>query len=139
MLASDAAQETFIRAWKSMDSLKEKAAVGGWLSKIAIRTSYEILKREKRGVVLQDLDSVEARIRIKDNNTLSDFEKRDLSDWLISGLKAEYRTLIHLRFTEELSYKEIEDRTGLSPSAVKVGLHRARQIMREKYNAGKSK
>jgi RNA polymerase sigma factor (sigma-70 family) len=45
--AADVAQETFIKAFKNLDSFKGEARFGTWLHRIAVNTAYDLLRRHK--------------------------------------------------------------------------------------------
>lgn len=53
----------------------------------------------------------------------------------LAGLKDKYRILIHLYYYEDMSIKEIAELLKMSESAVKTGLHRARQLLKKKLHA----
>ncbi len=135
--AEELAQETFIRACASIMSFRGDCSVATWLFRIARNTYLSSLRRSTTTRI--DTDEF---LAIPDNNAHSDpshyhdcEEQRDAIRIALLELPEKQRTILLLRDDEGLSYAEIADVLGISLSAVKVNLFRARHAFRELYQA----
>lgn len=145
-LAEDLAQETFVKAYRSLRSYDPSRKLSSWLFKIAHNTTIDHLRRhapetvpleappeeEGRGglaAVLAD-GSVE--------NPAAAAERRDMARSLeraIARLRPEYREAVVLFYVEGASYQEICESTGLPLGTVKTNLHRARKELAQEMAA----
>lgn len=130
--AEDAAQEAFVRAWRGLATFREDASFKTWLYRIVVRVCYDRLPRLHR-----DLASLDAESAIDVSDGRQDVQQQvQMNDTAvlvrqtIDLLPESYRLLITLRHLHELSYKEIANVTGMPLGTVKVGLHRARKLLR---------
>lgn len=121
-LADDITSETFVRAWTSPGPLREET-VKAYLFTIARNLFHDSLRRAQRRAVLPDnlpdarADAREqAQIRSELTFVLAVMQELPESD----------RAALLMRAREEMSYEEIAQALGLSLSAVKVRIHRAR-------------
>ena len=123
--AEDLVQETFLRAWKSFDSLRESNSARAWL--------YTILRRENARIY--DRQRPEARapealpdVAVRGNDT--SVEALVLRKQL-NELKVEYREPLMLQVIAGFSTEEIGDIMNISANAVMTRLSRARRMLRE--------
>lgn len=114
---ADALQETIVKAFSKIHTLKVDAFAKTWLTRILINECYSIMRREKKTV------SLEAYSR---EETMA--EARDYSDLYeaISHLPEETRLSVTLHYMEGYSIKEIAELQDTTESAVKNRLLRAR-------------
>ena len=56
-------------------------------------------------------------------------ERAQVMHWAVDQLRPKYRTLIELRYFQELSYEEIAQTLNISMSNVKIQLFRARYML----------
>lgn len=134
--AEDALQETFLRAWQAMHTFEGRSTVYSWLTRIAINTALETLrKRRVRGEqsINSKLDNdgeavlLEVRDPNPDPEQLYDLrQRRRTLQKAIQKLDRRLREAIQLRVVNESSLKEISRTLNISEGAVKVRLHRAR-------------
>jgi RNA polymerase sigma-70 factor (ECF subfamily) len=120
--AEDIASETFARAWNASGEVRA-ATAKAYLFQIARNCYLEGLRRGTRQVQLDETtpDSrpnpyADAESRMRLNGVLASLQQMPEMD----------RTVLLLRVQEGLPYQEIADAVGLSLSAVKVKIHRAR-------------
>ncbi|MBI2059510.1 MAG: RNA polymerase sigma factor [Nitrospirae bacterium] len=134
--AEEAAQEVFVKAFRSLARFRGDAAFSTWLIRIAVNECRDALRRRSRRrelslEELQDKYGEQARTLFLDPAGEADSEMADLVDQLLSSLRPEERTLLVLREREGHSYTEIAAILGCSVDAVKARLRRARQSLRE--------
>jgi RNA polymerase sigma-70 factor (ECF subfamily) len=125
-LAEDIVSETFLRVWDSTVSVRMET-VRGYLFTIARNVFLHDLRRRLKQDPLEDYHSVAA-------TAVREIEsKEDLRDTLaaLQLLPETDRTALLLRAQEGVSYEEIARVLGLSLSAVKVKIHRARLRLAE--------
>lgn len=118
----DAVQEAIYKAYKNLDSLKDKRKFKTWIYKIVTNTSYKII--EQRGNFASiDNENIQAEKVDVDSN---------LSLWnAIQKLNEPYRLTIILFYFENLSIKEIKNITGINIDAIKKQLSRGREKIKE--------
>ena len=125
-LAKDLVQETFLRAWRYLDKLKEPAAAKGWLITILRR---EFLRTFERKVPkFTEID----KVVIADEKDLSpeDRAERGLLQKGMMQLPPKYREPLMLQVVMGFSCEEIADQLELSKSAVMTQLFRAREKLK---------
>lgn len=120
----DLVQDVFLTAWRGLDTLRDPAAFGGWLSMIARNRATDFQRRTVHTVELPD--HLEAR-----DATAAGAEAHAVLD-IIRQLPDAYRETLMLRLVEGMSGPEIADRTGLTAASVRVNLHRGMKLLREK-------
>ncbi|MBT1449908.1 sigma-70 family RNA polymerase sigma factor [Glaciecola sp. XM2] len=125
-IAEDVVQETFLRAWKSLDSLQDEAAAKSWLITILRRENARRFERKQFDLVDIDDVSVADPVAPSDGNV----ENRDLRR-AIASLSDEYREPIVLQVLMGFSGDEIAEQLGLNKNTVMTRLFRARSQIKE--------
>jgi RNA polymerase sigma-70 factor (ECF subfamily) len=130
--AEDAAQEVFVRAWNQLHTFQLDRRFSTWLLSIASHYCIDLLRRTRPSAPLDDVALyVESDDPQPDDLALQS-EQSDTIKRLLKTLPDKYRSVTVLRYYNDLSYEEIARITGLSESAVKTQLHRARRMLAEK-------
>lgn len=126
-VAEDVVQEAMLRAWKSLDSLREDAAAKQWLLTIVRRENARHFERKRLETV--DIDNLTASqsalLATTPDEQLDDMRKA------IFALDDEYREPLVLQVLMGFSTNEIAEQMGLKQGAVLTRLHRARAQLRE--------
>lgn len=125
-LARDLVQETFLRAWKALESLREDGAARGWLITILRREYARTFERKVPTLV--DVDTVtvtETREPEPDRRT-----ERELLRQAITRLPPRYREPLLLQVVIGLSCAEIARELDIGQSAVMTRLFRAREKLK---------
>lgn len=125
-IAEDIVQETFLRAWKSLDSLKDEKAAKSWLITILRRENARRFERKQFDLV--DMDDV-ALADIRPSNE-TEMEHRELRR-LMAGLSEEYREPLMLQIIFGYSGEEIAQQLELNKNTVMTRLFRARNQIKE--------
>jgi RNA polymerase sigma-70 factor (ECF subfamily) len=133
--AEDAAQETFIRALKSIKRYDAKRAFSTWLLSIAAHYCIDQLRKRKgRNISIEENPYLTIQDISPGPETMTIMrEDRDRLRKILNALNPTDRAAIILRYWNELSYEQIAETLSLTVSAVKSRLHRSRQIMAERW------
>jgi RNA polymerase sigma-70 factor (ECF subfamily) len=123
--ARDAVQETFLRAFRSLGSFEGGSLLSTWLHRIAVNTALMKLRSRKR----KPEEPIQAWTERPDDEAARR-EQSALVREAIDRLPEHYRTVLLLRDIEELGTSEVAEQLGVTPNAVKLRLHRARQALR---------
>jgi len=127
--AEDAAQETFLRAYKAIHRYDPSRKFSTWLLTIASNYCIDQYRRKKLPTFSYDSlpvpDIPEKSIGMESG--VIQHEWQDNVTKLLDSLKAKDRSVVILRYWYDYSYEEIAEALALSLSAVKSRLHRARQ------------
>ncbi|WP_438948547.1 RNA polymerase sigma factor [Streptomyces atratus] len=121
----DAVQETLVAVFRSLRSLKEPAALYGWVRAIACREAVRVARRTARSVPA-DLTTVPQR---GDPQLAS-----DIGD-VLARLSPEHRAVLVLRDVEGLDEQSAAALLGLRVGTVKSRLHRARDSFRKAWTS----
>jgi RNA polymerase sigma-70 factor (ECF subfamily) len=126
-VAEDVVQESLLRAWKSLDSLRDKSAAKHWLLTIVRRENARYFERRRLETVdVDDLTpSQEALLAEEPDHEFDDIRAA------IYRLDDDYREPLVLQSLMGYSTKEIGEMMGLKQGAVLTRLHRARSKLRE--------
>jgi len=132
--AEDVAQEAFLKAYRSVDEMREPARLKTWLYSIARFTAIDWLRRRQREPVLGLTE--DAAQELPERPAAESKEDRTVRVMdVIQGLKEEHREIMILRYVRGLSYAQIARETGSTTSAVGEKLSRIRDIVRQKIRA----
>lgn len=137
--AYDAAQETFVRVYRNIESFKEQSSFSTWLYRITANVCSDILrKRQKHSNVLSinsmSEDSKDFDIRDEsptpEDSAELDERQRAVRE-AIAELRDEYRAVITLCDIEGMSYDEISRILSLPAGTVKSRINRARNSLKK--------
>ncbi len=138
-LASDATQETFVRALRKVDGLPPGTPVIPWVFGVARRVSQELSRARGRGRrVLVDVEPdhervVDASARSPEA-ALLDREALSIVERALDRLPEDRRAALLLRLDHGLAYDEIAEAMGWSMAKTKVEIFRAREVLRGSFD-----
>ncbi|MES1256065.1 MAG: sigma-70 family RNA polymerase sigma factor [Acidobacteriota bacterium] len=139
--AQDIVQSAYLNAFRALAQFEGTAQLSTWLHRIVVNTALMKLRSRRR----KPEESIETLLPsfLEDGHHVEQF-----SDWAapadrlleqketcrtvracIDQLPDNYRTVLVLRDIEELTTQEVGSMLGMTPTAVKVRLHRARQAL----------
>jgi RNA polymerase sigma-70 factor, ECF subfamily len=133
--AEDAAQEAFLRAYKSMRQYDFKRSFSTWLLSIAAHYCIDQIRRRRmvtisvEELVVPDLPVDEPDM----DSRLSRKEDQKNIRALLQVLESVDRAVVIMYYWYDFSYEEISQTLKLSESAVKSRLHRARRAMASQW------
>ena len=137
-LAEELAQETFVRAFRSLGALREGTKLSTWLFGIARNVARESLRARVRDSRHVDLDD-KSVLDLSDQGPVpvSQLLSKELNDLIqrsLALLDDDKRLVFTLKVFQQCSYEEIADITGFSIPKLKTDLHRARSEMRKQIS-----
>ncbi len=143
-MAEDITQETFVKVWKNLKKFNQKQNFKTWIFTVARNTAIDWL-RKKRNITFSELDRnlEEGKISFEENivnlEPLPDevFEKKELVQKLekiLSQIHPDFREIIILHHTEEMTFEEVARIVGKPVNTVKSqyrrALHQIRNLIR---------
>ena len=139
----DIVQESFIKAYRSLDSFRGESAFYTWLYRIAVNTAKNHLtslgrRPPREDILAEDAESYEVGTQLREADTpenlvLSDELKRVVFE-TIESLPEELKRAITLRELEGLSYEEIAEEMQCPVGTVRSRIFRAREAIDAKVN-----
>ena len=141
--AEDAMQDAFLKAFSHLKNFHGDSRFYTWLVRIAANEALMRLRRRRPNhfsidqPVDSDSDLMPRELEEWSPNPEQQYAKSEIDNiisTLLEQLEDEYRIVLVLRDVEELSTQETADALGISASAVKSRLLRARLKLREKLN-----
>ncbi len=125
-IAEDVVQEALLRAWKSLDGLRDDAAAKQWVLTIVRRENARYFERKRLETV--DIDNLTA----SQVAMLAESSDSDLDDvrQAIYRLEDDYREPLVLQVLMGHSTREIAELMDIKPGAVLTRLHRARNKLK---------
>ena len=129
--AEDATQEIFLRVYTKLDTYDQTRKFSTWLFSVASNYCIDRIRRRRPLVPLDDMAYAIPSTADGPERLALQSELRDTMQQALARLPDHYRLVAVLRYWNDLSYQEIEHITGLSESAVKTRLHRARHMIAE--------
>jgi len=133
-LADDVAQETFLRAYRSLDRFDRGRPFGPWICRIAANLAVNHVRspRAREQPLPDELAEAQAvRPGPGPLEAVLESEGRRVLEEALGALSAEQRAVFVLRVFEELSYQEIADTLSLSLGTVMSRLSRGRERLRQ--------
>lgn len=128
----DSLQETFLKAYKSLDSFNaELGTFSQWIYRIAHNEFVNLLTNKKNNPSLEEILSFGKDFR---SEVAADQEIRNEGSQLsiaVNSLNSIDRKLLHMRYFQYLSVKEIGQDLSIDSSNVTMRLHRARKKLKE--------
>jgi len=136
--AHDIVQDVMMKAHQKIDSFDSARKFSPWIYRITHNESVNYLKKHRSHTRV----SLDAQLSLDDQRALADVELSSLDLWFERELKEQmheaigqlpdhYAEVIHLRYIEELSYKEIAEILGKPTSTVGTLVRRAKKSLLE--------
>ena len=140
--ALDLTQEIFIKVYGSLSRYRPEFKFSTWIYRIAHNTAIDHLRRSSvrehslsSGAEGDHYDLPIKSSRLSPEQESEREERRLEIELVVRSLPTAYRELIVLRHSQDLTYEEIVEVTGLPLGTVKNRLFRAREMMRQQFVA----
>ena len=129
MEAEVLAQETFIRAYRRLETFDVERPFGPWIRRVANNVCLNHIQKQvpESYELDEERDQSPAAVGQEPESHLQSAQAAEQVRWAILELPPRYRAVIELRHYQEMSYSEIAEALELPMSDVKSHLYRARQ------------
>ena len=139
-LAEELTQETFVRAYRAMRTMRRETKLSTWLFGIARNVARESIRARIRANSHVDLGD-KAVMDLSDDKPVpvEGLLSKELNDVIrrsLAALDEDKRLVFTLKVLHQCSYEEIAAITGFSIAKLKTDLHRARAEMRRRVDPG---
>ena len=132
--AEEVAQESFIRAYKSLPSFRFDSKFYSWLHRIAVNCSLNYINSKEK---MKEKETITENNGLSDTRTSDDnpddyYDLEELSkkmNKVFESLSSELRDIVIMSDIEGLSYEEISHKIEIPIGTVRSRLHRARDLM----------
>ena len=121
--ALDIVQESIKKALTSMDKIKDPNAIKSWFYKIVVRTALDLVRKQKK-ISLADDET----INFLSNGKEDTYKDIDLYKAL-DELPIQYKTVITLRFFEDLKLEEIAETLDENVNTIKTRLYKGLKML----------
>ncbi|MDE0683901.1 MAG: sigma-70 family RNA polymerase sigma factor [Candidatus Poribacteria bacterium] len=137
-IAEDIAQDTFLKAYQKLSTLKKPQRFASWLYVIA--TNYCKMWIRKKRLSTQSLEDINSTALegatysgyvIAENEQETAEAEREVVKKLLAKLQESERTVITLHYLGGMTYKEISEFLGVSVGTIKTRVYRARQRLKK--------
>ena len=131
-LAEDAVQETFIKAYRTLDTFRSASSEKTWLTRIAMRTCCDM----RRSFWFRRMDRRITPEMLPDQASEADEDESALTLALMN-LPRKEREVILLYYYQDMNMTDIADALGLTQPTVSYRLRRAREKLRQELEGRK--
>jgi RNA polymerase sigma-70 factor (ECF subfamily) len=139
--AEDLTQDTFIRAYRYLESFDPARSFRAWLYTIATRLALNALRSKRRRGAAVPLDAESpgaeslaaeaASVEPQGPEAVARLERQALLDKAVAQLPERHAALVHMHYAEDMPIREAAGVLGMTENAAKVALCRARKRLRE--------
>jgi len=130
--AEEIAQDSFMKAYRSLAGFQMKSSFATWLYRIVYNTAISRVRTKKKDVISLEDFPADATHFIGANTSEEEADREyriSLINFALQKISEEDRGIISLFYYDEMSIDEIADVTRISKSNIKIRLFRARQKM----------
>lgn len=136
----DTMQNSYLKAYANLHQFRSDASFSTWLTRIGINDALGRVKQKGKMVHINGESYIEDnailqipdKIELNPQDKMINSEAKQLLENAIDQLDTKYRTVYILKEVEEMSHNEIAVILDLTVANVKVRLHRAKEMLREK-------
>ncbi len=132
--AEEIAQDSFLKAYRSLSGFRMKSSFSTWLYRIVYNTAISYIRTKNKTILnLDDFPAVPSDFAINGSTEETEMMeyRKSLVNFALRNLREDDRALITLFYYEDLPVNEISEITGIGISNVKTKLFRARKKMCE--------
>ena len=126
--ADDVLQNTFLKAWKSIDGFEGNAQLSTWLYRIAYNESITLLNQKKETFSIDegagdDEDGGGMTMQIESDEYIDGDETQIMLQEALTTLPAKQKAVFTMKYFNDMKYEEIAEVTGTSVGALKASYH----------------
>lgn len=123
---NDLLQNTFIKAWSSLEYFRGEAKLSTWLYRIALNECLNFLNKQRaeNNLSIDDIDTTLAN-KLESDTYFDGDETQKLLQKAILQLPEKQRIIFNLKYFQEMKYEDISEILGTSVGALKASYHHA--------------
>ena len=126
--AQDLLQDSFIKIYQKLDTLKDLKTFKGWAKRIAVNEALQQIRKAK--LIFEDASHEEAQQIADQSDIFSELTKQELLE-MINQLPTGKKTVFNLYCIEGFSHKEIAEMLEITESTSKTQLLKAKKELQE--------
>jgi RNA polymerase sigma-70 factor (ECF subfamily) len=124
--ANDILQNTFLKAWQSVDGFRGDAKLSTWLYKIAFNESITFLAKERKRMSLSLDDEESHLVNLIESDEFVDGDELALKlRKAVASLPEKQRIVFNMKYYDEMKYEQMSEILGTSVGALKASYHLA--------------
>lgn len=124
--ANDVLQNTFLKAWQSVEGFRGDAKLSTWLYKIAINESITFLAKERKRLNISIDDEESHLVNLIESDEYVDGDEVAMKlRKAIAGLPEKQRLVFNMKYFDEMKYEKMSEILGTSVGALKASYHLA--------------
>lgn len=130
-LSKDLTQETFLKAYESMERFDGSCKISTWLCQIAKHLLYRHWEKAGRQIPTEQEELIQNAPAAKENTESQVLTRIELIDCLkeLQKLPEQLREVMYLRVMSDLSYREIGEIMGKSENWARITFYRAKEAL----------
>lgn len=133
--ADDVLQNTFLKAWNSLEQFRGDARLSTWLYRIALNETLTFLNRQRAQNQLSIDDADAALVNQLESDAYFDGdETQRLFEQAIRRLPEKQRLVFNMKYFQEMKYEDISEIVGTTVGALKASYHLAVKKIEEFLN-----
>ena len=129
--AEDVVQDTLVKAWKSRWRVRDPEKFPAWLATVARHRAHDVFRKRRTAPLETDLQEHLAPNHSSPERGLDQSERQARVQSALSALPELHRAALTLRYFEQMDYRTIENRLGLTNGALRGILGRALATLRK--------
>lgn len=121
----DVLQNTFLKAWKSLDTFQGKSSISTWLYRIAINESLDFLRKQKTASSISADEDMSVANKLLADEYFDGDEMQALLQEAVAQLPDVQKTVFTMKYYDEMKYSEISSVLHTTEGALKASYHLA--------------
>lgn len=123
--ANDVLQNTFIKAWKNLESFQGKSSISTWLYRIAVNESLDFLRKQKASVNISADEDLSVANKLMADDYFDGDQMQALLQEAVSKLPEVQRMVFTMKYFQEMKYSEMSKILQTTEGALKASYHLA--------------
>lgn len=130
--AEDVVQDTFLKAWRDRQKIRDAAKVSGWLTATARNRACDVLRRRRGSPFPDEIGSLPDESVPQAGAEIDETDRRERIGAALASLPEPHRIALSLRYLEGMDCRSVESAMGLTAGALRGILARALERLRAK-------
>lgn len=128
--SQDIAQEAFVKIYRSLAKYRDEGHFSAWVYKIVVNAVKDLKRQKKIQPVADEYIPESSHDHTPEQHVLQKEMQREVYRRL-QEIPMKYRIVLLLKYTNDLTYEEIGEITGLNASQIRNAIHRGKQSLKK--------